>query len=129
MEEPSETKRSVSSSRLEAQWVVGFVDGEGCFFVGINKHPQMTSGFQILPELTVVQHQKDVQILHALKDFFGCGVVRINHGDRMVYRVRSLENPSLVQALFPRYPGPYLLHPAAPRRQINRMDRLYYTYL
>ncbi|TLY19397.1 MAG: hypothetical protein E6K66_11010, partial [Nitrospirae bacterium] len=27
--------------RLSADWVVGFVDGEGCFFVGINRQPSM----------------------------------------------------------------------------------------
>lgn len=77
---------------LEAQWIVGFVDGEGCFHVGINVHPDMTVGFQVLPEFTVVQHERDVQVLHALKAHFGCGVVRRNHGDRMAYRVRSKEH-------------------------------------
>jgi hypothetical protein len=93
LEEPSETLRSISpSSRLEAQWVVGFVDGEGCFYVGINAQPEMKTGYQVLPEFTVVQHQRDVQLLYALKQFFGCGVVRKNHGDRMAYRVRSLDH-------------------------------------
>src|SRR5438067_13035948 len=78
--------------KLEAQWVVGFVDGEGCFFVGVNRHPEMSSGYQVLPEFTVVQHRRDIQLLHALKKFFGCGVVRQNHGDRMAYRVRGLNH-------------------------------------
>ncbi len=77
---------------LEAQWITGFVDGEGCFHVSINPHAEMTTGFQVLPEFTVVQHKRDVQILHALKEHFGCGVVRTNHGDRMAYRVRSIEH-------------------------------------
>ena len=93
MGEPSETTRSVLPSKtLEPYWVVGFVDGEGCFFIWINRHLEMTSGFQVLPEFTVVQHQRDVRLLYALKEFFGCGVVRINHGDRMAYRVRKLEH-------------------------------------
>ena len=75
---------------LEPQWIVGFVDGEGCFHVSINKHKEMTAGVQVLPEFTVVQHKRDIQILYALKEFFGCGVVRVNHGDRMAYRVRDL---------------------------------------
>ena len=75
--------------KIEAGWVVGFVDGEGCFYVGVNADPEMTAGFQVLPEFTVVQHQRDVQVLYALKAFFGCGVVRRNHGDRMAYRVRG----------------------------------------
>ena len=99
MEEPSETTRSTYHSSLEAQWVVGFVDGEGCFYVGINKHPEMTAGFQVLPEFTVVQHERDVQILYALKKFFGCGVVRINHGDRWAFRVRGIEH--LAQRVVP----------------------------
>ena len=49
-------------------------------------------GYQVLPEFTVVQHERDVQVLHALKSHFGCGVVRRNHGDRMCYRVRKREH-------------------------------------
>jgi hypothetical protein len=79
---------------LDAQWIVGFVDGEGCFHVGINPHPEMSAGVQVLPEFTVVQHERDVQVLHALKSYFGCGVVRKNNGDRMAYRVRGHEHLS-----------------------------------
>lgn len=77
---------------LEAQWITGFVDGEGCFYIGINKHDEMTSGYQILPEFTVVQHKRDVQILYALKSYFQCGVVRTIHGDSMAFRVRSIKH-------------------------------------
>ena len=84
---------------LETQWITGFVDGEGCFHVGINPHSDMTSGYQVLPEFTVVQHERDVQVLYALKAHFGCGVVRRNHGDRMAYRVRSKEH--LLERIIP----------------------------
>ena len=80
--------------QLDAQWIVGFVDGEGCFHVSVNAHPEMSAGAQVLPEFTVVQHERDVQVLHALKAYFGCGVVRKNHGDRMAYRVRGHEHLS-----------------------------------
>ena len=78
--------------KLDSQWITGFVDGEGCFYVGINEHPDMTTGYQVLPEFTVVQHERDIQVLYALKKHFGCGVVRRNHGDRMCYRVRSVQH-------------------------------------
>jgi len=84
---------------IEASWVVGFVDGEGCFHVGIARHPEMKAGFQVLPEFTVVQHEKDVKVLYALKAYFGCGVVRKNHGDRMAYRVRGREH--LLERILP----------------------------
>jgi hypothetical protein len=78
--------------KLDAGWVAGFVDGEGCFHVGINANSSMKVGHQVFPEFTVVQHERDVQLLHALKAFFGCGVVRKSHGDRMAYRVKSREH-------------------------------------
>ena len=93
--------------------MVGFVDGEGCFFVGINPHPEMTSGFQVLPEFTVVQHQRDIQLLYALKQFFGCGVIRRNHGERMAYRVRSLDH--LNQQIIPFFDK----HPLKSRKRVD----------
>jgi LAGLIDADG DNA endonuclease family protein len=84
---------------LDPQWIVGFVDGEGCFHVGINPNNEMTARYQVLPEFTVVQHQKDVQVLHALKAYFGCGVVRSNHADRMAYRVRGQQH--LLETIIP----------------------------
>ena len=80
------------SMNLNAQWIVGFVDGEGCFHVGINQNDSMSLGFQVLPEFTVVQHEVDEQVLHAFKAYFRCGVVRKNHGTRLSYRVRGQEN-------------------------------------
>ena len=77
---------------LNAQWIVGFVEGEGCFHIGINKNSNMKLGAQVLPEFTVVQHQVDEQVLYALKTYFKCGVVRKSHGTTLSYRVRGQEN-------------------------------------
>lgn len=89
---------------LNQDWICGFVDGEGCFHVSITRHPEMTLGYQVLPEFTVVQHERDKQILYALKEFFKCGVVRVNHGDRWCFRVRKLSNLSAICAFFMKHP-------------------------
>ena len=99
--------------QLEAQWIVGFVDGEGCFHVSVNAHPEMSVGYQVLPEFTVVQHERDIQILHALKAHFGCGVVRKNHGDRMAYRVRGKEH--LLQKVVPFF----MAHPLKTKKHVD----------
>ena len=99
--------------KLDAQWITGFVDGEGCFHVGINPHKEMTAGFQVLPEFTVVQHKRDVQILQALKAHFGCGVVRVNHGDRMAYRVRGQQH--LLEHIVPFF----VKHPLKTKKNID----------
>jgi LAGLIDADG endonuclease len=99
--------------QLEAQWIVGFVDGEGCFHVSVNPHAEMSVGYQVLPEFTVVQYERDIQILHALKAHFECGVVRKNHGDRMAYRVRGKEH--LLQKIVPFF----MAHPLKTKKHVD----------
>ena len=90
--------------RLDVKWIVGFVDGEGCFHVSINKMPKMTLQYQVLPEFRVVQHKRDEKILQKLKLFFGFGSVEINHGDRKEFRVRGIENLNKLIQFFNKNP-------------------------
>jgi hypothetical protein len=39
--------------RLDPMWIVGFVDGEGCFSVSIFKNATSKLGFQVFPEFVV----------------------------------------------------------------------------
>ncbi len=89
---------------LSPDWVVGFVDGEGCFYVGINPHPEMSVGYQVLPEFRIVQHERDIQVLYALKRFFRCGVVRRNRENRYELRIRKLACLLRVVDFFERHP-------------------------
>ena len=89
---------------ISNDWVVGFVDGEGCFYVGITEHPEMTVGYQVLPEFRIVQHQSDVQVLFALKKFFRSGVVRKNHDYRSELRIRKLDSLLDVVKFFEKHP-------------------------
>ena len=85
---------------LTNDWIVGFVDGEGCFHVSLQSHPEMSSGYQVIPEFVVVQHKRDIQVLYALKKFYGFGVVRQNHGDRYAFRVRKLDGLKTISDFF-----------------------------
>ena len=77
---------------INPAWIAGFVDGEGTFYVGINKNDTMTIGYQVLPEFRIVQHKRDIQLLQALKKYFQAGVVRVNHDDRYELRIRSIKH-------------------------------------
>ena len=89
---------------IDPYWLTGFVDGEGCFHVGISKHPELRFKYQILPELTVVQHKRDLSLLYNIRSAMNCGVVRKNHGDRYCWRVRDLKNlAEIVIPFFERY--------------------------
>ena len=39
-------------------WIVGFVDGEGCFSVSVFKNKTTKNGWQIFPEFVVTQGEK-----------------------------------------------------------------------
>ena len=87
--------------RLSANWVVGFVDGEGCFYVGVN-YPR--NRLQILPEFRIVQHERDEAVLFELQKFFGFGKVTINNGDRKELRVRGIQNLKNIVDFFKKFP-------------------------
>ena len=78
--------------RLDSRWVSGFVDGEGCFHVSINKIPKMSIGWQVLPEFRIVQHERDESVLEELQQFFQAGKVVTNHGARKELRIRKLND-------------------------------------
>ena len=90
--------------RLDVNWIVGFVDGEGCFHVALNKLPKMTLGWQVLPEFRVVQHQRDENVLKKINQFFNFGNICKNHGNRKEFRVRGLDNLNKLVHFFKKYP-------------------------
>ena len=62
--------------RLWSQgWLVGFVDGEGCFSVPIYRCNKMTLGWQVRPEFAVTQGASSRDVLEDMVRFFGCGKV------------------------------------------------------
>ena len=78
------------------QWVVGFVDGEGCFSVPIFRQGSAKLGWQVQPEFAVVQAAPSAHVLDDLQAFFGCGRIGVNRRhdnhrhDMWRWSVRSL---------------------------------------
>ena len=59
-------------------WLVGFVDGEGCFSCPIYRQRSMKLGWQVQPTFTVVQGISSRDVLEEMVSFFGCGKVYVN---------------------------------------------------
>ena len=60
-------------------WIVGFVDGEGCFTISLHKNSTTSFGWQIMPEFILSQGEKSREVLETVKDFFKCGYISVNH--------------------------------------------------
>lgn len=72
-------RKDNQQERLETiGWMVGFIDGEGCFSVSLHRNPTTKLGWQIMPEFVATQGEKSLKALEKLQSFFGCGRIFIN---------------------------------------------------
>jgi LAGLIDADG endonuclease len=98
-------------------WVIGFVDGEGCFSIGFVRQPDRTgrkgyrTGYQVSHEFAVTQGARSLTCLDDLREFFAVGQVLPNkrhdnhkeHLHRYVVRRRS-ELLGVIIPFFRRHP-------------------------
>lgn len=65
-------------------WVIGFVDGEGCFSIGFVRQPDRakrrgyTTGYQVFHRFVVTQGARSAACLEELQEFFGVGRLYVN---------------------------------------------------
>jgi hypothetical protein len=57
------------------QWIVGFVDGEGCFSISVVRNHGCRLGWQVQHEFSVTQAASSRPALELLVEEFGCGTV------------------------------------------------------
>ena len=64
-------------------WVIGFVDGEGCFSISFLRQSRVNesgggTGIQVFHEFVVTQGERSIDALHELQEYFGVGQVIAN---------------------------------------------------
>jgi hypothetical protein len=94
---------------LTPDYVVGFVDGEGCFSVSIRPHPTVTygTGYVIGTVFAVSQHHDNLDVLNELNRYFGIGKIRSKGPSSrvMVYNVTKRDDlRSVIIPFFERHP-------------------------
>lgn len=83
-------------------YLSGFVDGEGCFCVSLNRSRRHRFGWEIRPSFSVSQNRDRAEVLEILRQFFGCGTIRPDRSDRTLkYEVRSVAD--LVERVLPHF--------------------------
>ncbi len=55
-------------------WLTGFTDGEGCFYVNTKKAKTLT-GYQIIMTFLITQHVRDERLLAKIIDYLDCGSI------------------------------------------------------
>ncbi len=104
-ENPSGADNQQERPGLAAWWIVGFVDGEGCFGVSIVRNSTCRLGWQVQPEFSVTQGERSLTCLELLQHYFGCGVIirnvrRDNHREAL-YRFSVRKTADLRRRVVP----------------------------
>ena len=92
-------------------WVIGFVDGEGCFSIGLVRQGGgkgrcgYRTGYQVSHELAVTQGAQSISCLYELQSFFGIGQVlqnkRYDNHREHLYRYTVRRRADLVNVIIP----------------------------
>lgn len=100
---------------IKLGWIIGFVDGEGCFSIGFIKQSEKKEqnrirkgyklGYQVFHEFAVTQGAKSLDSLQELKSFFGIGNIYINrrHDNHKepLYRYVVRKREDLINIIIP----------------------------
>jgi hypothetical protein len=90
------------------QWLVGFTEGEGCFFVSISK-TSTELGYNVRIRFILTQHLRDEQLLKSLVSYLGCGSFRkekpkLNTQVAYFSVTRFEDNYEKIRGFFSKYP-------------------------
>ncbi|MGH2506248.1 MAG: LAGLIDADG family homing endonuclease [Ktedonobacteraceae bacterium] len=85
-----------------ANYISGYVDGEGCFSVSFSIRPKLLVGWEVKPSFCVGQNYDRREVLDLMCEYFDCGHIRRDWSDRTLkYEVRRLDD--LITKIIPHF--------------------------
>ena len=94
--------------KLSAEYITGFIDGEGTFSVSFNYRAKLNTKIEVRPSFSVSQHKRSLEVLEGIYDFFKVGSIRFSKKDQNYkYETRSIKD--IVKVVIPHF-NKYPLH-------------------
>lgn len=88
----------------DPNWLAGFTDGEGCFFVKFQESSSHKLKEKVSLSFIIAQHIKDELLMKSVSDYLGCGNVQ-GGNDAVYFRVdRFLDINDKIIPFFDKYP-------------------------
>ena len=89
-------------------WLTGFVDGEGCFYVLVSADKNYSTGVRVKLTFYITQHRRDELLMAKLIEYLGCGRVnkpstRSNEMDFVVTKIGDILG-KIIPFFFQKYP-------------------------
>lgn len=97
---------------ISDDYLCGFVEGEGCFYVSIVPSKETNSGWQIIHFFKVSQNPRGQAVLHELRERLDCGYIKSNAGKTstdksLAYVVRNIKD--LREKVIPFFKGKLII--------------------
>lgn len=71
LKRPTKTKREIENPN----WLVGFVDAEGCFHIKTQNIKNNKVRYSLL--FSISQHIRDVSLMNHIADYIKCGIIEM----------------------------------------------------
>ena len=71
--------QQASGNKISNDYFAGFVDGEGCFYVGFSRRNDLPLKWQVITEFHLSQNPIGKNILKGFQKRLGCGYIKPNH--------------------------------------------------
>ena len=71
--------QQAARNKISDEYFSGFVDGEGCFYVGFGRREDLPLKWQIITEFHLSQNPGGKKVLEEFSKRLGCGYLKPNH--------------------------------------------------
>lgn len=89
---------------INPNWITGFTDAEGCFFVVISENTDKGT-YQVKLGYQLTQHIRDISFMKSLKDLFKCGITEPAGKTAISFRVSKIKDIiTIIIPFFEKYP-------------------------
>lgn len=85
----ADNQQVTKKEKISNEYLAGFTDGEGCFYVGFSKRKDLPLGWQIITEFHVSQNPGGKNVLEEFRKRLDCGYIKRNHA-------KSLKDKSFI---------------------------------
>lgn len=87
------TREIISTGIPNLDWLGGFIEGEGCFFVSVYNSPRSKLKLAVQLVFKITQHIRDIELLLNITKLLGCGRVETRKsGDACDFAVTSIKD-------------------------------------
>lgn len=90
--------------KLDRNWIVGFSEAEGCFFVKLVKN-NTKKKYQVILGYLISQHSRDTLLIEKFSTFFNCGRLELTKGSSVNFLVNKFSDiTEVIIPFFENYP-------------------------